>query len=247
MTGVGCAPLAATRSCQASCSSGGDAHATWWTVPAPGIPGSAGGSSYAYQEPRFAPRTSHVVSPVGSKASVSSRKLLARLRRRRMRGRRRSPAARARRGISDGRRSAARRPSRLTAISRPRPSGSSKRRLLPSRSTCTFSLASRSAQKSSASSEATRKTIVCTIPRPALPAARVRVLEERQVTSGAPLFVRVEEVVDGRVVLVHRLLDEPEAEHAHVEVDVARRVGGDARDVVDSLELIAAWTVPRRS
>src|SRR6185295_19824057 len=50
-------------------------------------------------------------------------------------------------------------------------------------------------------------------------------------------LVGVEEVVDGRVVLVHRFLDEPEAEDANVEVDVARSVGGDARDVVDTLEL----------
>ena len=36
MTGVGCArPDVATRRCQASCSSTGEAHATWWTVPAP--------------------------------------------------------------------------------------------------------------------------------------------------------------------------------------------------------------------
>ena len=76
MTGVGCAPLAATRSCQASCSSGGEAQATWWTVPAPGMPGLAGRVSYAYQEPRLAPRTSQVLSPFGSKASVSSRKRL---------------------------------------------------------------------------------------------------------------------------------------------------------------------------
>jgi hypothetical protein len=73
-------------------------------------------------------------------------------------------------------------------------------------------------------------------PRAGAPAAGVRVLEERQVTSRAPLLVGVEEVVDGRVVLVHGFLDEPEAEDAHVEVDVARRVGRDARDVVDSLE-----------
>ena len=76
----------------------------------------------------------------------------------------------------------------------------------------------------------------CTIPRPGAAAAGVRVLEEGQVASGAPLLVGVEEVVDGRVVLVHGLLDEPEAEDANVEVDVAGRVGGDARDVVDALE-----------
>jgi hypothetical protein len=68
------------------------------------------------------------------------------------------------------------------------------------------------------------------------PAAGVRVLEERQVTSRAPLLVGIEEVVDGRVVLIHGLLDEPEAEDADVEVDVSRRISRDARDVVDPLE-----------
>jgi phospholipase/carboxylesterase len=74
-------------------------------------------------------------------------------------------------------------------------------------------------------------------PGPCAAAAGVWVFEEGQVASRAPLFVGVEEVVDGRVVLVHRFLDEPEAEDANVEVDVARSVGGDARDVVDTLEL----------
>src|SRR5437660_1504252 len=69
------------------------------------------------------------------------------------------------------------------------------------------------------------------------PAPRVRVLEERDVRARAALLVRVEEVVDGRVVLVHRLLDEPQAEDAGIEVDVPRRVAGDQRDVVDPLEL----------
>src|SRR5205823_1064195 len=64
----------------------------------------------------------------------------------------------------------------------------------------------------------------------------LRILEERKVTARAPLFVRVEEVVDGGVVLVHGLLDEPQPEHAHVEVDVAGRIGRDAGDVVDPLE-----------
>src|SRR5262245_53296072 len=65
---------------------------------------------------------------------------------------------------------------------------------------------------------------------------RPRVLEERDVGARGAALVRVEEVVDGRVVLVDRLLDQAQAEHAHVEVDVARRVAGDRSDVVDSLE-----------
>ena len=53
------------------------------------------------------------------------------------------------------------------------------------------------------------------------PAPRARVLEERDVGAGAALLVRVEQVVDGRVVLVDRLLDEPQPEDADVELDVA--------------------------
>ena len=64
-----------------------------------------------------------------------------------------------------------------------------------------------------------------------------RVLEERQVEAGVGVLVAVEEVVDGRVVLVDGLLHEPQPEHAHVEVDVALRVACDRRDVVDAVEL----------
>ena len=71
------------------------------------------------------------------------------------------------------------------------------------------------------------------------PPRHVRILEERDVAPRASGLVRVEQVVDGRVVLVHRLLDEPKAEDARVEVDVPRRVGGDAGDVVDAFELHA--------
>ena len=73
-------------------------------------------------------------------------------------------------------------------------------------------------------------------PVPGLTRPRVRVLEERDVRARVPFLVGVEEVVDGRVVLVDGLLDEPEPEDARVEVDVARSVGRDARDVVDAVE-----------
>ena len=63
-----------------------------------------------------------------------------------------------------------------------------------------------------------------------------RILEKGQVGARGPLLVRVEEVVDGRVVLVDRLLHEAQAEGAGVEVDVPRRVARDARDVVDAVE-----------
>ena len=69
------------------------------------------------------------------------------------------------------------------------------------------------------------------------PGRRAGVLEEGDVGAGAAALVGVEEVVDGRVVLVHGLLDEPQPERAGVELDVRRRVAGDARDVVDALEL----------
>jgi hypothetical protein len=51
------------------------------------------------------------------------------------------------------------------------------------------------------------------------------------------VLVGVEEVVDGGVVLVHRLLDHPQPQDARVEVDVARGVARDRRDVMDSVEL----------
>ena len=78
--------------------------------------------------------------------------------------------------------------------------------------------------------------------RPAAP--RARVLEEGDVGARAALLVGVEEVVDGRVVLVDRLLDQPQAEHARVEVDVPRRVARDQRDVVDALERMSVVTSP---
>ncbi len=66
--------------------------------------------------------------------------------------------------------------------------------------------------------------------------ARSGVLEERDVGAGGAELVRVEEVVDGGVVLVDRLLDEPQTEHARVEVDVATGVAGDQGDVVDAVD-----------
>ena len=49
-------------------------------------------------------------------------------------------------------------------------------------------------------------------PVPGVAASSARVLEERDIGAGAPALVRVEEVVDGRVVLVDRLLDEAQPE-----------------------------------
>ena len=76
------------------------------------------------------------------------------------------------------------------------------------------------------------------------PHRQARVLEEREVRARVPGLVGVEEVVDGRVVLVDRLLHEPEAERAGVEVDVLLGVGGDRGDVVDAVELHASDPTP---
>src|SRR4051794_18275092 len=73
-------------------------------------------------------------------------------------------------------------------------------------------------------------------PAPRLAGSRVRILEERDVRAGPPFLVGVEEVVDGRVVLVDGLLHEPQAEDARVEVDVPRRIARDARHVMDAVE-----------
>ena len=86
----------------------------------------------------------------------------------------------------------------------------------------------------------------CTIPSPARP-RRAGVLEERDVGAGGAALVGVEEVVDGRVVLVDRLLDHPQAQFARVELDVRGRVAGDARDVVDPFELHAHSMTHARS
>jgi hypothetical protein len=73
-------------------------------------------------------------------------------------------------------------------------------------------------------------------PRSRPPASRSGVLEEGDVGAGARVLVRVEQVVDGRVVLVDGLLDHPQPEDARVEVDVAGSVPGDARHVMDAVE-----------
>ena len=73
-------------------------------------------------------------------------------------------------------------------------------------------------------------------PRAGAASGQARVLEEREVCAGASVLVGVEEVVDGGVVLVDGLLDQPEPHHAGVEEDVFGGVGRDRADVVDSVE-----------
>ena len=68
-------------------------------------------------------------------------------------------------------------------------------------------------------------------------APRAGIFEEGDVGARIAPLVAVEEVVDGRVILVDALLDEPEPEDAHVEVDIAGRIPRDRRDVMDALEL----------
>src|SRR4029450_13942340 len=101
-----------------------------------------------------------------------------------------------------------------TATSRPSPSGSLKTRLPGARVTSTSAARSRSSQKSSASCEPTRKTTACNTTTPGPPSASTRGLEEGDVGAGRALFVRVEEVVDRRIVLVDGLLDQPQPEHS---------------------------------
>src|SRR5215204_1036344 len=87
------------------------------------------------------------------------------------------------------------------------------------------------------------------LPVPRAAPCRAGILEEGDVGPGRTGLVRVEQVVDGRIVLVDGLLDEPQSERAGVELDVLRRVAGDARDVMDAMELHAVilparWTLP---
>jgi hypothetical protein len=73
-------------------------------------------------------------------------------------------------------------------------------------------------------------------PRSGTTAADAGVLEESDVAAGCSILVGVEQVVDGGVVLVDRLLHEPQAENLGVVGDVLRRIAGDTRDVVDPVQ-----------
>src|SRR6266446_1905681 len=73
---------------------------------------------------------------------------------------------------------------------------------------------------------------------------RAWVFEEGQVESGAALVVAVEEVVDRRVVLVDRLLDQAQTQPARVEVHVGLRIAGDRCDVMNAFELHAPPNLP---
>jgi hypothetical protein len=54
--------------------------------------------------------------------------------------------------------------------------------------------------------------------------------------AGSADAIAVVEVVGGRVVEVHGALDEPQAEHVRVEIDVATGITGDGGDMVEAGE-----------
>src|SRR2546429_4802424 len=70
----------------------------------------------------------------------------------------------------------------------------------------------------------------CTAPRQAW------IFKEGEVGPGASFLVGVEEVVDGGVVLVDRLLDQAHAHDAGVEEQIFRGVGRDRAYVVDAVQ-----------
>ena len=134
-----------------------------------------------------------------------------------------------------------------TASSWSSPSGSAKSRPSAARGGTRRRCApSRSSQKSSDSCEPTRQTIRCTLPAPGPARRHAGVLKEGEVGAGAALLVGEEEVIDGRVVLVDGFLDQAQAQHPGVEVDVALSVVGDRGDVVDSLQLHWSRIASRR-
>src|SRR5690606_3252949 len=76
--------------------------------------------------------------------------------------------------------------------------------------------------------------------------------EEGHLSAGAAQLIAVEEVVGRDVVLIDGLLDQPHAQDAGKEVDVAAGVAGDRRDVVQSAKpvfhvaFLLLRAVPRR-
>ena len=124
-----------------------------------------------------------------------------------------------------------------TRSSSPMPSGSFEPSARSSaRTTATPSAPRRSAQKPSAAADADAEDDGVDHPVAGAAATGARVLEERQVVARRSLLVAVEEVVDGRVVLVDGLLHQAHADHARVEVDVPAGVAGDGRDVVKTFK-----------
>src|SRR3546814_6793887 len=71
----------------------------------------------------------------------------------------------------------------------------------------------------------------------AAPLARHGPVEEGQVGAGAARAISEEQVIGGRVVLVHGFLDPPQPQRFGIEPVVGRSVGGDRRQVVNTGEL----------
>src|SRR5207245_2254988 len=80
------------------------------------------------------------------------------------------------------------------------------------------------------------KTDAVDHPRARAALSQAWILEEGEVGAGASFLVGVEEVVDGGVVLVNRLLDQAHAHDAGVEEQVLRGVGRDRAYVVDAVQ-----------
>jgi hypothetical protein len=62
-------------------------------------------------------------------------------------------------------------------------------------------------------------------------------IEESQIAAGRGDAVAIEEVIGRHVVLVHGLLDQPQAHDACIKGDVAWRVGGNGGQMMDAGEL----------
>ncbi len=82
-------------------------------------------------------------------------------------------------------------------------------------------------------------------PRAGTARRRIRELEERQDRTRCSALVPVVEVVDVRRIEIDRLLDQPQPEHARVEVDISGSVRRDAGDVVDAIKLHVAVLLGR--
>ena len=158
----------------------------------------------------LSPRASQP-SPTGSNSSASSRRRLASGARAVGAHRVEALQGQLAPGPRDGRRSAARRRPRPRPARGRAPRGRRSAGPPPARSARLPLAASRFSQKSSDSSEPTRQTIRCTVSRPGPAPRHARELEEGEVGAGASLLVGEEEVVDGRVVLVDRFLDQAQA------------------------------------
>ena len=108
------------------------------------------------------------------------------------------------------------------------------------RSVATSASARRASQKASASSDATRHWMVWTMPSPAWPRAAPGNSKKVRIEPGRAALVAEVEVVDVRLVEVDRLLHQTQAQHTRVEVHVARCIGGDRGDVMQTLECHSA-------